>query len=121
MGCEGQPVPTVLSGATGGGRHRGQRAAGPTARRFAHADWFYQDVAHHGHFSNVCKEVFRRDLLLDEVQYLGLVRTFGSFLSRSPEQQKRGLIALDRLVEGFGTAIVLDLRTTLVLATRGHP
>ncbi|WP_433611405.1 class I SAM-dependent methyltransferase [Dactylosporangium sp. CA-139114] len=104
----------------------GQRAAirsalhaiDPTVRERP-ADWFHQDVVDHGRFVNVRKEVFRRDLPLDKARYLDLVRTFGPYLSRSPEQQQRGLTALGRLVDDFGGTVVLDLRTTLVLGQAG--
>ncbi|MGI5211795.1 class I SAM-dependent methyltransferase [Plantactinospora sp. CA-290183] len=105
----------------------GQRAAirsalhsiDPTARERP-ADWFHRDVVDHGQFTNVRKEVFRRDLPLDKDRYLGLVRTFGPYLSRPPEQQQRALTALGRLVEDFGGTVVLDLRTTLVLGQGGR-
>ncbi|HYN97225.1 MAG TPA: methyltransferase domain-containing protein [Pilimelia sp.] len=80
-------------------------------------DWFYRDVVAHGQFTGVRQEVFRRELALDKERYLGLVRTFGPYLSRPPDQQQRALRALGRLVDDFGGTVVLDLRTTLVLGT----
>ncbi|MET7877683.1 class I SAM-dependent methyltransferase [Micromonospora profundi] len=78
-------------------------------------DWFHRDIVESGQFDDVRREVFRRELRLDKARYLALVRTFGPYLSRTPEQQQRGIAALDRLVDDFGGSVVLDLRTTLVL------
>jgi SAM-dependent methyltransferase len=80
------------------------------------ADWMYEDVLAGGEFTNVQVETFQRDLPLTGDQYLALVRTFGPFLTRPPELQRRGLDALGRLVEYFGGTVVIDLRTTLTLA-----
>ncbi len=82
------------------------------------ADWFHQDVLRHQEFIDVRTEVFRRPLPLNREQYLALVRTFGPYLSRPPEQRERGLTALGRLIDDFGGTVTLDLRTTLVLARR---
>ncbi|PRX21327.1 class I SAM-dependent methyltransferase [Actinoplanes italicus] len=83
-------------------------------------DWFEQDVFDSGEFTDVRKEVIRRDLPLSGDQYLALVGTFGPFLSRTPQQQRAGLEALGRLVDDFGGTIVLNLRTTLVLGRAGQ-
>ncbi|MEU4621334.1 class I SAM-dependent methyltransferase [Actinoplanes sp. NPDC023801] len=79
-------------------------------------DWFHRDVVEHGQFTDVRKQVLHRELPLNREEYLALVRTFGPFLSRTPEQQRAALTALGRLVDDLGGTIVLDLRTTLVLA-----
>jgi hypothetical protein len=79
------------------------------------ADWLYHDVRGSGQFTNVQVQRFQRDLPLSRDQYLALVRTFGPFLTRPPELQRRGLDALSRLVDYFGGTIVLDLKTTLIL------
>lgn len=92
------------------------RSLDPTVRERP-ADWFHRDVVAGGEFTGVRQEVFRRKLPLDKEHYLGLVRTFGPYLSRPQEQQQRLLSLLGRLVDDLGGAIVLDLRTTLVLAT----
>ncbi|MEU1811082.1 class I SAM-dependent methyltransferase [Micromonospora aurantiaca (nom. illeg.)] len=78
-------------------------------------DWFHRDILDSGQFDDVRREVFRRELPLDKERYLALMRTFGPYLSRTAEQQRRGIAALDRLVDDFGGTVVLDLRTTLVL------
>lgn len=90
----------------------------PTTRERP-VDWLHRDVAESGHFDDVRREVFRRELRLDKEHYLALTRTFGPFLSRTPEQQRQGIAALDRLVDSFGGSVVLDLRTTLVLGRAG--
>ncbi|MFF0718057.1 class I SAM-dependent methyltransferase [Micromonospora sp. NPDC003816] len=105
----------------------GQRAAirsalhalDPTVRERP-TDWFHQDIVDHGQFVDVRQEVFRRELPLDRQRYLDLVRTFGPYLSRSPEQQRAGLTVLGRLVDDFGGTVLLDLRTTLVLGRAGR-
>jgi SAM-dependent methyltransferase len=84
-------------------------------------DWVYDDVLASGQFTGVRAERFRRDLPLGRDQYLALVRTFGPFLARTPELQRRGLEELGRLVDGFGGVIVLNLLTTLVMARAGQP
>ncbi|MFY1689680.1 class I SAM-dependent methyltransferase [Plantactinospora sp. WMMB782] len=84
------------------------------------ADWFHRDIVEQGQFDDVHAVVLRRHLRLDKERYLGLIRTFGPYLSRPPEQQRRGLTALGRLVDDFGGSVVLDLRTTLVLGRAGR-
>jgi SAM-dependent methyltransferase len=78
-------------------------------------DWMYHDVLAGGEFTDVRLERFQRPLPLTRQDYLALVRTFGPFLTRPPELQRRGLDALGRLVDSFGGTVVLDLRTTLTL------
>ncbi|MBQ1045916.1 MULTISPECIES: class I SAM-dependent methyltransferase [unclassified Micromonospora] len=90
------------------------RSVDPTVRERP-VDWFHQDVLDSGQFDDVRREVIRRELPLDKEHYLALMSTFGPYLSRTPEQQRRGIAALGRLVDDFGGTIVLDLRTTLVL------
>ena len=81
------------------------------------ADWMYHDVVASGLFTDVQVRRFQRDLPLSRDQYLALVRTFGPFLTRPPELQRRGLDALGRLIDYFGGTVVIDLKTTLTLAT----
>ena len=81
------------------------------------ADWMYHDLLAGDEFTNVQVETFRRDLSLARDEYLALVRTFGPFLTRPPELQRRGLDALGRLVDYFGGTVVIDLTTTLTLGT----
>lgn len=90
------------------------RSVDPTVRERP-VDWFHRDVLDSGQFDDVRRDVFRRELPLDKERYLALMRTFGPYLSRTPDQQRRGIAALDRLVDDFGGTVVLDLRTTLVL------
>jgi len=95
------------------------RAIDPDVRE-RRADWFHDDIVAAGRFTGVRKEVFLKQLRLDKSTYLALVQTFGPFLQRSPHQQERGLNALGALLDDFGGTVVLDLRTTLVLARRGN-
>ena len=80
------------------------------------ADWFHHDIRRHNRFTDVRADVLRRELPLDKARYLALLSTFGPFLSRSPDQQQRALDGLGRLVDAAGGTVLLDLRTTLVLA-----
>ncbi|GAA4934671.1 class I SAM-dependent methyltransferase [Actinoplanes utahensis] len=93
------------------------RAVDPGVRERP-ADWFHDDIVAAGCFTGVRKQVFENVLPLDRSAYLALVQTFGPFLQRSPEQQERGLDALGTLIDDFGGTVVLNLRTTLVLARR---
>ncbi|MGK5740586.1 class I SAM-dependent methyltransferase [Micromonospora sp. URMC 103] len=84
------------------------------------AGWFHLDVTASGLFTDVRADTFDRDLPLPTDRYLDLVRTFGPFRQHTPDQQIRALTAVRSLVDNFGGAIVLRLRTTLVLARRPH-
>ncbi|HEX8631861.1 MAG TPA: class I SAM-dependent methyltransferase, partial [Catenuloplanes sp.] len=68
-------------------------ALDPTARERP-VDWAYDDVVASDQFTDVRIQMFRRPLPLDKAHYLGLVRTFGPFLTRPPDLQRRGLAAL---------------------------
>ncbi|MBM0239101.1 class I SAM-dependent methyltransferase [Micromonospora sp. ATA32] len=81
-------------------------------------DWIQADIAGSGLFADVRTELFRRGHELTTEAYLRLVRTFSPQLRRSPEDRARVLAAVGATVDGFGGAVVLDLRTTLVLARR---
>ncbi|MEV1331403.1 methyltransferase domain-containing protein [Micromonospora costi] len=84
------------------------------------AGWFHLDIAASGLFADVRAHTVDRDLALPTDRYLDLVRTFGPFRQHAAAQQARALAAVRALVDGFGGAIVLRLRTTLVLARRPH-
>jgi len=79
-------------------------------------DWMAQDVRSGGHFTDIHIDRFQRTLPLSRAQFLALVSTFGPFLTRPPELQRRGLEVLGRLADDFGGTVVLNLRTTLTLA-----
>ncbi|NES31306.1 class I SAM-dependent methyltransferase [Micromonospora terminaliae] len=81
-------------------------------------DWVRTDIAGSGLFTAVRTPVFRRDLPLDTAAYLRLVGTFSPQLRRPPALRERVLAAVGATVDGFGGTVVLDLRTTLVLARR---
>jgi trans-aconitate methyltransferase len=91
-------------------------ALDPTAQERP-ADWMYDDVVANGQFTDIRVDTFRRQIPLNRDQYLGLVRTFGPFLTRPPQLQRRGLAALGQLVDDFGGTLVMDVKTTLVLGT----
>lgn len=81
------------------------------------ADWMYDDVIASGEFTNIRAERFHRQVPLGRAKYLGLVQTFGPFLTRPAELQRRALTVLGQLVDDFGGTVVMDLKTTLVLGT----
>ena len=82
------------------------------------ADWMYDDVVAGGQFTDVQLQRTRRDLPLDRDRYLALVRTWGPFLTRPPELQRRGLDVLGRLIDDFGGTVTMKLQTTLTLGRR---
>lgn len=62
--------------------------------------------------------VFEHRLPLDKAGYLDLMQTLGPYPKRPAEMRRRGLTALGEVLDGFGGSVVMDLRTTLVLAAR---
>ncbi|MGC4890944.1 class I SAM-dependent methyltransferase [Micromonospora sp. DT227] len=87
---------------------RGDRADG----------WFHDDIADSGCFTDLRLSRFRRSVPLDTAAYLRLVDTFSPQLRRPPELRERVRAAVGAAVDGFGGTVLLDLRTTLVLARR---
>ncbi|WP_197087523.1 trans-aconitate 2-methyltransferase [Micromonospora sp. HK10] len=81
--------------------------------------WVHDDVLGSGLFTDVRSRLFRRAVPLDTAAYLRLVATFSPQLKRPPELRERVRDALRATIDGFGGGVVLDLRTTLVLAR--HP
>lgn len=81
-------------------------------------DWFHTDIAASGLFTDVRPVRFRRAVPLDTAAYQRLVRTFSPQLRRPPALRERVLAAVGAAVDSFGGTVVLDLRTTLVLARR---
>ncbi|WP_146167845.1 hypothetical protein [Micromonospora sp. MH33] len=80
--------------------------------------WFHDDIAGSGLFTDVRAPLFCRELPLDTAAYLRLVGTFSPQLRRPPALRERVLTAVGAAIDGFGGTVVLDLRTTLVLARR---
>ncbi|WP_176308814.1 class I SAM-dependent methyltransferase [Micromonospora sp. NBS 11-29] len=93
-------------------------SADPADRGDRPDDWFHEDVAGSGCFTDVRLSRFRRAVPLDTAAYLRLVDTFSPQLRRPPELRERVRAAVGAAVDGFGGTVVLDLRTTLVLARR---
>jgi SAM-dependent methyltransferase len=81
-------------------------------------DWFHADIAGSGLFADVRSVPFRSTVPLTTAAYQALVSTFSPQLKRPPELRERVLAAVGATVDGFGGTVVLDLRTTLVLARR---
>lgn len=90
----------------------------PSPHRDPQEHWFHADIAGSGHFTDIRLVPFRRAVPLDTAAYQALVSTFSSQLKRPPELRERVLSAVGATVDGFGGTVVLDLRTTLVLARR---
>ncbi len=80
--------------------------------------WARDDIAGSGLFVDVTTEVLRRPVELTKRQYLELLQTFGPYRTKPPEVRARGLAAVGSVLDAIGGAVVLDLRTTLVLARR---
>ncbi|MFU8854733.1 class I SAM-dependent methyltransferase [Micromonospora sp. SL1-18] len=93
-------------------------SADPQQFRDRSDDWFHADIADSGLFADVRSVPFRRAVPLDTAAYQRLVSTFSPQLRRPPELRERVLAAVGAAVDGFGGTVVLDLRTTLVLARR---
>jgi trans-aconitate methyltransferase len=79
--------------------------------------WFYQEIAGSGRFERVECRVTAKDHPMSSDEYVRLVSTFSPFLQRTQPERQELAEALRSTVDGLGGTIVLDLRTTLVLAT----
>jgi hypothetical protein len=93
------------------------RSVDPAAQERADG-WFHDDIAGSGLFTNVQAELVRRQVGRSKHQYLQLVQTLSPFRKKSPERQATVLEVVGSALDGIGGCIVLDLRTTLVLARR---
>ena len=80
--------------------------------------WVREDVAGAGLWSRVDEQVWHSYPAFPTERYLALMQTFSPFRRHSPDDQRRLLDGLRALIDDFGGEIVLDLRTTLVLARR---
>ncbi len=98
--------------------HAAFESVDPAPHRDRSDDWFHADVAGSGLFTDVRSVVFRRAVPLSAAAYQALVSTFSPQQKRPPELRERVLAAVGAAVDGFGGTVVLDLRTTLVLARR---
>ncbi|WP_165823228.1 class I SAM-dependent methyltransferase [Micromonospora globispora] len=94
------------------------RSADPARQPSRPQGWFREDITGSGLFTDVRIELIRRAVPLDTAAYQRLVSTFSPQLKRPPELRARVLAAVGAAVDGFGGTVVLDLRTTLVLARR---
>jgi SAM-dependent methyltransferase len=79
--------------------------------------WFYEEIAASGRFERVECHVAHRDLPMTSDEFLRLVSTFSPFLRRTPSEQEEAAAAFRSTVDGLGGSLLIDLRTTLVLAT----
>jgi SAM-dependent methyltransferase len=77
--------------------------------------WFARDVADSGLFVDVETRLVSREVPLSTQDYLDLVRTFSPFRRHSAATRAALLAALATVV---GDEVVLDLRTSLALATK---
>ena len=94
------------------------RSLDPAGQPSRREGWFREDIIGNGLFTDVRTELIRRPVPLDTAAYQRLVSTFSPQLRRPPELRARVLAAVGAAVDGFGGTVVLDLRTTLVLARR---
>ena len=79
--------------------------------------WFYEEIASSGRFERVECRVTHRDHSMTSDEYVRLFSTFSPYLRRTPSEQGEIAAALRSTVDGLGGTLLLDLRTTLVLAT----
>lgn len=79
--------------------------------------WFYEEIARSGRFERIECHTTHQDLPMTSDEYVRLVGTFSEFLQRSRAQQEELAARLRSTVDGLGGMLLLDLRTTLVLAT----
>ncbi|MEV4135729.1 methyltransferase domain-containing protein [Dactylosporangium sp. NPDC049742] len=82
--------------------------------------WARDDIASAGLFTDVELVRMGRELPMTTEAYLRLVRTFGPFRARTPQEQETLLAALARTLDGLGGGTTLDLRTTVTLARRAE-
>jgi hypothetical protein len=80
--------------------------------------WFHQDIEGSGLFTDVQTRLISRHVELSTRQYLRMIQTFSPFRAKPADRRARTLEAVGSAVDSFGGTIVLDLRTTLVLARR---
>lgn len=80
--------------------------------------WIAEDVAAAAVWQDVTEQVFHTPADFSTERYLQLTQTFSPFRRRSPEHRKAYLDALRVTLDDLGSAITLDLETTLVLARR---
>ncbi len=80
--------------------------------------WARDDIAGSGLFVDVASVLLRRPVELAKAQYLELLQTFGPYRTKPPALRARALAAVGSVLDAIGGAVVLDLRTTLVLARR---
>jgi SAM-dependent methyltransferase len=88
------------------------RAADPGARDRTEPDY----TAELGRFSRVRVEARTTHHDFPRERYLQLVQTFSPFRRRPPDRQAAVLASVGAAIDGLGGAVVLELRTTLVLA-----
>jgi hypothetical protein len=81
-------------------------------------NWPFDEIYGAGLWDDVEERGWHTYPRLSKDRYLALAQTFGPFRHRRPELQQRTLDGLGALLDDFGGSVVLDLRTTLVLARR---
>lgn len=79
--------------------------------------WFYEEIARSGRFEQIECHVGHADLPMTSDEYVRLVSTFSPFPQRSRAGQEELTALLRSTVDGLGGVLLLDLRTTMVLAT----
>ncbi|WP_164842209.1 methyltransferase domain-containing protein [Actinoplanes solisilvae] len=81
--------------------------------------WVRDDVRDAGVWADVRERRVDTYPVFSKRRYLELMQTFSPFRRRSPEDQQRVLDGLGALLDDFGGAVTLELRTTSVLARKG--
>jgi SAM-dependent methyltransferase len=78
--------------------------------------WVLDDLTAAGVWSDVEERRFHEHPVFSKERCLALTQTFSPFRRHPPELRRRTLDGLGELLDDFGGSVVLDLRTTLVLA-----
>jgi SAM-dependent methyltransferase len=78
--------------------------------------WALDDTVASGVWSEVVEHRFHEHPVFDKHRYLALMQTFSPFRRHSPDIQRQVLDGLSAILDDFNGRVVLDLRTTLVLA-----
>jgi SAM-dependent methyltransferase len=80
--------------------------------------WSYEDVRAAGLLADVQELEWHRYPELPTERYLALMQTFSPFRGHSPQVQRATLDGLGAVLERFGGAVTMDIRTMLTLARR---
>ena len=79
--------------------------------------WILDDITASGVFPDVREQSWHTFAEFSTARYLQLMQTFSPFRRKTPEDQQRSLTGIGAAIDAHGGSLVLDLHTTLVLAS----